>query len=244
MTVGDPSMWSDVFPEDLVPRILDLVWDTWATFPSPAPDEFEVPITRRFKVALKHAKDFRRLPLRIEREPAEDDPATAAELGRLDLKLSPAGSAREEVYFAFECKRLYPIEHGTRRARAAEYVTEGMLRFASGQYAATMRHGGMIGYVLNGRSDDAIAAVEQNFATHGAALRMSKPARFGPSGLRPENTHIRETLHDFPPSRRFRLHHVFLAGRPDAVPDTASPPPPSPPSAPAKKLRKGRDKLH
>jgi hypothetical protein len=215
MILGDPSMWSDLFPEDMVPEILDLVWDTWAEFPPPAPDELEVPLTRRFKTALKHAKDFRRLPLRIEREPAEDDPTTAEELGRIDLKLSPAGSAREEVYFAFECKRLYAIEHGTRRARAAEYVKEGMFRFCTGQYAVSMRHGGMIGYVLNGRCYDAIGAVEKNFTTHVGTLCMSMPARFHPSALRPENDLIRETTHNLKPSRPFRLHHIFLAGSPD-----------------------------
>ncbi len=117
MNVGDPALWSDVFPEYLIPEILDLVWDTWGTLPLPKPDAFEVPLTRRFKVALRSQKNFRKLPLRIERESPEDDQSTAAELGRIDLKFTPAGSANEDVYFAFECKRLYPIEKGVRRAR-------------------------------------------------------------------------------------------------------------------------------
>src|ERR1022692_3404302 len=167
-------MWSDVFPEELIPRIIDLIFDTWHAFPSPKPTDYEVPITRRFKVALKNAKDLRRLPLRIEREPAEDDPTTAAELGRIDLKFSAAGSAREEVYFAFECKRLYPIENGKRRARAAEYITEGMIRFTTGQYSSVMHAGGMIGYVLDGHCEKAIAAVEVNFITYWPAPRIRR----------------------------------------------------------------------
>jgi hypothetical protein len=62
--------------------------------------EHEVRITLRFKAALKQAKNLRQLPVRIEREPAEDDPASGLELGRIDLKLNPAASALEEVYFA------------------------------------------------------------------------------------------------------------------------------------------------
>src|ERR1700730_16608690 len=109
MTLGDTTLWSETFPDHLVPRIIDLVLETWETFPKPAQDDLEVPITRRFKHSLKQAKDYRRLPVRIEREPAEDHPTTGVELGRIDLKFAPAGSAREEVYFAFECKRLNAV---------------------------------------------------------------------------------------------------------------------------------------
>ena len=185
MTVGDASMWSDVFPGELIPRILDLVVETWKTFPLPAPDEKEVPITRRFRGALKHAKDFNRLPLRIERETAEDDFESAVELGRIDLKFTPAVSAREEVYFAFECKRLYPLENGTRRPRASEYVNEGMIRFITDTYSSFMQHGGVIAYVLNGDCELAITAVEQNIANSSVLLKMSTPAGFVRSTLRP-----------------------------------------------------------
>src|SRR5690242_5143049 len=106
MVIGDAEIWADTFPEELVPRLLDLVIATWESFAKPGPSDYEVPITRRFKHALKQAKDLQRLPLRIEREPAEDDPVTGIELGRIDLKFLPAVSALEEVYFAFECKRL------------------------------------------------------------------------------------------------------------------------------------------
>ena len=78
--VGDPGMWSDTFPDHLVPRILDLVMETWEAFEKPAPTDHEVPITRRLRRALKQAKDYKRLPVRIERESAEDDPTTGEEL--------------------------------------------------------------------------------------------------------------------------------------------------------------------
>lgn len=160
---------------------------------------------------LKQAKDYIRLPVRIEREPAEDDPVTAQELGRIDLKFSPVGSALEEVYFAFECKRLNATENGTRRARASEYVTEGMLRFVTGQYAAAMRHGGMIGYVLDGDCDHAIHLLSQNIAKNRTGLRMQDSTDLTESSLRRDNPMIRETSHDLEPARSFRLHHLFLA---------------------------------
>src|SRR5205823_9163345 len=138
----------------------------------------------------------------------EDDPKTGEELGRIDLKFLPAVSAREEVYFAFECKRLNAIEDGHRRTLAPEYVTEGMMRFVTGQYAATMLHGGMIGYVLDGKNADAVRLVERNIASRATELNMAAPATLGRSVLRPDNEMIRETTHLL--GRSFRLHHVFL----------------------------------
>jgi hypothetical protein len=206
--IGDPALWAGTFPEDLVPRLLDLVTETWADFERPGETELEVPITRRFKRALKQAKDYRKLPVRIEREATEDDPDTGKERGRIDLKFLPAVSAREEVYFAFECKRLNAVEDRHRRTLAPEYVTDGMMRFVTGQYAATMLHGGMIGYVLDGRCADAIRLVERNIASRSVELKMEAPAALAKSALGPENDMIRETTHLL--GRSFRLHHVFL----------------------------------
>ena len=211
MIVGDADIWSDTFPEDLVPRVLDLITDTWTSFAHPGPNDLEVPTTRRFKHALKQAKDFNRLPLRLEREPAEDDPQTGEELGRIDLKFLPAISAREEVYLAFECKRLNVIHSGTRRSLAPEYVTEGMMRFVTGKYAGTMRHSGMIGYVLDGRRDDAIRLVGRNVGTRATQLCMATPADLAPSTLRPQAAPVRETTHQPASSRFVLIHHLFLA---------------------------------
>jgi len=160
--VGDPGMWSDTLPDYLIPRILDLITETREAVEKPTPTEHEVPITRRLRRALKQAKDYQRLPVQIERESVEDDPSTGAELGRIDLKFLPAVSALEEVYFAFECKRLNILENGKRRTLAPEYVMEGMMRFVAGKYASVMRHGGMLGYVLDGRCNDAIRLVKNN----------------------------------------------------------------------------------
>ena len=209
--VGDPGMWSDTFPDHLVPRILDLVMETWEAFEKPAPTDHEVPITRRLRRALKQAKDYKRLPVRIERESAEDDPITGEELGCIDLKFLPAMSALEEVYFAFECKRLNILENGKRRTLAPEYVMEGMMRFVTGKYASVMRHGGMLGYVLDGRCNDAIRLVKNNIRKRCDELQLDIDSLLVQSRLRPNNLMIWETGHRL--SRSFLLHHVFLSCR-------------------------------
>lgn len=210
MIIGDTDIWSDTFPDDLVPRVIDLIVDTWGTFEKPGPSDLEVPTTRRFKHALKQAKDFNRLPFRIERELAEDDPATGIELGRIDLKFLPAVSAREEVYLAMECKRLNVVENGVRRTLAPEYVTQGMMRFVTGAYAAAMTQGGMIGYVMDGRGDDARRLIGQNIALRAKELRMKSPAGFLPSRLRPALASVCETCHPRSQMPPFTLHHMFL----------------------------------
>jgi hypothetical protein len=210
MVIGDAEIWSDTFPEDLIPRMLDLIFETWQPFPKPAAADHEVPITRRFKHALKQAKDFRKLPVRIEREPAEDDPKTGKELGRIDLKFLPAVSALEEVYFAFECKRLNVTMNGSRRTLATEYVTEGMMRFVTGQYSSSVRSGGMVGYVLDGKSGEAIIAVEESIARRRTELRMPASTGLERSKLRPDNQVIRQTKHALSTRPGFLLHHIFL----------------------------------
>ena len=210
MIIGDAAIWSDTFPADLIPRMLNLVVETWHPFRKPVTTDHEVPITRRFKHALKQAKDFRRLPVRIEREPAEDDPVTGEELGRIDLKFLPAVSALEEIYFAFECKRLNATIGGSRRTLATEYVTEGVMRFVTGQYSSAVDSGGMIGYILDGEIDGAIGAVGQNIASRRAELRMSASASLEGSGLHPDNPLIQQTDHTLLAQRQFRIHHIFL----------------------------------
>jgi hypothetical protein len=210
MMVGDPRLWQLLFPDALIPQILDLVWETWQRFDKPAEDEREVSITRRFKRALKQEKDYRLLPLRIEREPAEDDPVTGDALGRIDLKLYPAESALEEVYFAFECKRLYARVSGAVRALASEYVSEGMMRFVEGRYASRMQNGGMIGYVLDGNSERARRQVAAAVAASAAKLLLTPGTGLDASLLRPANADILLTSHVGPRAGGFRLHHVFL----------------------------------
>lgn len=225
MTIGVTELWSDVFPGELVPRILDLVWETWPTVgPKPGRGDLEVPITRRLKHALKQAKDYRRLPVRIEREPAEDDPRSGKELGRIDLKFAPAGSALEEVYFAFECKRLNAVEEGRPRTLAPEYVKEGMMRFVTGQYGGAVVQGGMIGYVLDGRCNRAVQLVAKNIEAHRAELKLPGAPGLAASSIRPKIELIRESAHVLSETRTFRLHHIFLGCaiiEPEALNDDA-----------------------
>ncbi|MFI5394012.1 MAG: hypothetical protein ACHQ9S_00640 [Candidatus Binatia bacterium] len=207
---GDPRLWLDSFSPGLIPQIIQLVLTSWDAFEKPGRSEKEVPITRRFRSFLKRRKNaLRELPVRIDRESVEDDPNTGNERGRIDIRFTEGYSCREEVYFAFECKRLnVPTKTGC-RSLAREYVTQGMMRFVTAQYAAGLEHGGMIGYVLDGNVGKAVAAVDHSISTAGRKLKMRAPLRLRESLLIPGRRDVRETSHHLS-DRMFRIQHVFL----------------------------------
>lgn len=62
---GHPGLWSDLFPDHLVPEILELVANSWKNFRKPAPLDLEVPITRRFVEDLRRNKGLQFLPFTI-----------------------------------------------------------------------------------------------------------------------------------------------------------------------------------
>ena len=157
---GDASLWADVFPDGLIPSILELVVKTWQRSEKPLPLEHEVPISRRFREALRRGKDLNELPFTIWPESSETDPNTGKEIGRIDIRFIHGW--RESVYFAFECKRLrIPYDSG-RRSNTGEYVgASGMMRFISGKYGKDLASGGMIGYVMDGDLRAAVPSVKK-----------------------------------------------------------------------------------
>jgi hypothetical protein len=204
--IGEATNWGDLFPTHFLPDIFDLVIEAWERFEKPARGALEPPITRRFRSALIQAKKYKTIPFLIMREDVEDEFESGEELGRKDIAFYP--THHEEVYFAFECKRLNALVGGRIRALASDYVSDGMSRFVTEQYSRFMNHGGMIGYVLDGRCDHAIGLVESNIRSQHEALKIDPPGGFSASTLRPENPLIRETEHKLP--RLFRIHHIFL----------------------------------
>jgi hypothetical protein len=186
-----------------------MVLDVWNVFKDNCDETLEVPITKRFRSHLEQYKDLKMLPIRIDREAIVDDINTESEIGRIDLRLTHG--YRSEVYFAFECKRLNVIDkNGRTSTLAREYVMNGMTRFVGSepQYAIGLKQGGMIGYVMNGKIDGAITAVNKQIKDHYKDLQMKPSKGLNPSSRLTANL-IRESLHHLP-DREFAIHHVFL----------------------------------
>lgn len=204
--------WSDTFPDQLVPEIVDMVISMWEAFTARLSGSLtgnrEDHITQHFRVFLIQHKNARRLPVSIDRESIEDDLSTGKQKGRIDLRLRHGHL--ESVYFAFECKRLNVIKGGRRESLSNDYVKAGMMRFITSKYAATLFQGGMIGYVMDGDVPFAVKAVDSSIGSNCNDLRMTEPCGLGDSTLSPTDDKIKETLHHLG-DRDFTLHHIFLS---------------------------------
>ena len=204
---GNPHLWADIFPDGLVPRIVDLVLESWQTFRKPRPTELEVPITKRFCVHLRARKDRSRAPFTIWTESEELDPESGELLGRIDLRL--VHGHRERVYFALECKRLNVVAKRRRSSLARKYVEEGMTRFITGQYAGGLDKGGMLAYVMDGKTADAIASVKQAIDSRRDSLALKQGTSLSACALRPNARQVKETNH-IPAGSPFVIYHLFV----------------------------------
>jgi len=206
--IGVSSEWSDLI-DPMLPQILGLVIASWQEM-SPAPDEKEDNITIELCRALRQNRTARSLPFQIYTQQVELDPMPGEDLGRLDIVFVPM-VPREDIYFCLESKRLNALVGGQRRALAAEYVQFGMLRFVTGQYSKAVRHGGMVGYVLDGNIPNAMGNVETNIKQKHQELRMVSPGGFSNSTLLKDDARARETEHQRThETGPFRIHHLFM----------------------------------
>ncbi len=207
---GDPQLWLDTFPESQIPEIVQLVLGVWDTFPKTDREEHEVSITRRFRSALIQDKNLRReIPVTIWRESVEDDISSGRELGRIDLRFISAYRAREDVYFAFECKRLNVNSNGKFQSLAGKYIKEGVMRFVVGQYASALNCGGMLAYVMDGNLSSARKAVDAAVRRKCSTLCIAPKTGLCRSALSKFGCQIDETAHTLD-ARNFTIYHLFL----------------------------------
>lgn len=133
----------------------------------------EVPITIHVRKAMRRLKkqlgltnleisgEFELLDL------SNDDPEV---LGRIDIILRFLHQfGIEEAYLGVECKR---VANGASTLNQ-RYVTQGVNRFATGQYAAGHHWGMMLGYVLKLPSAALVAGIDSRIrATYGEGTKL------------------------------------------------------------------------
>ena len=209
--IGDSTEWSDLI-DSILPEVLKLVMESWKQMPTPAPDETEDNITIALCRVLTQNRTARGLMFQIRTQVVELDPTPGANLGRLDIAFIPL-VPREDIYFCLESKRLNVLTNGRLRTYASEYVRLGMQRFVTGQYSRMVRHGGMIGYVLDGNVSIAMTNVEANIRRHHEELRTtSSGALFLQSSVLIGDSRLRETKHQRAlETFVFRIHHMFVS---------------------------------
>jgi len=202
---GDIDLWAKNFPSEYIPAVIRLVLNSWQTFKFTG-DPLEVPMTRSFCAHLRSNRNRSLDLFRIEWEPYEiDDRGNIT--GRIDLKFSQGFD--EKVYFSIECKRLRVIFPSGFDNLASKYVTDGMSRYFNGQYAQGLDRGGMLGYVMDGRTDEAVQDVKKAIESHRVDLRMESDDTIRSSSCL-SSEQVKETAHKYGPNDRFIIHHIFL----------------------------------
>ncbi len=203
---GSVDLWTDTFPEDLLPQLLDLVIKSWATFTQPSPYDLEVPITKKFVVHLRRNQNRSTHLFRIEWEPTVLD-EKGVQKGRIDISFTHGYSPSE--YFSLECKLLNRTDRqGRWFSLAGEYVNEGVMRYVDEKYSGG-ENGGMIGYVMDGDTNKAIKRVNEAIENRKEKLGIEGEAELKRSSIRPECQQTKETRHLIK-NGQFTVHHIFL----------------------------------
>ena len=199
-----------IFPRGFAGEVMNLILDTWQVFSLNPEVRWETRITAVFHKALIAAYVAAGRDWFVNPEDPITDPTFGTESGRNDLRFYPPKHHGQTVFFAVECKRLHVttdsrFTHGTN-----EYVKDGMLRFLDREYSAGLPCGGMLGYVMDNRLDDALASIQEAIKRRRSDLRpKGKRLLRSPSSKVPSYRWSADTFHQRD-NGEFRIHHLLV----------------------------------
>lgn len=207
---GNAEQWQDLL-DSLVPEIVELILGAWQTMPPVAPASKEDPVSLELCRQLRAQRALSELPLTVHTQTVELNEDENVDDGRIDLTFHPLVPS-EEIYFALECKRVNVLQsNGEVRRYFAEYVTQGLTRFVTGQYSRAVRHGGMLAFVLDSDVKTAIDGILRNILEKRDEIALFEE-EIGPSRFAPKNKQLRETTHSRTvEAGNVLVQHFFLA---------------------------------
>ena len=208
MLLGDVASWAAFFVSFDV-RFLERVAAVWsksiATLPAqPKEDTITIslveqlskdPIVRR----ICHWVEFQFEPVGI----ASD--GSKFSKGKIDIAV--LFDWERDRYLAYECKRLNVVHAGRRRSLATPYVTDGMMRFLTEQYAEQLPVGCMLGYVLDGDITFAFHRLVVTIRTHAPLGLIDGPVTLAPV----QTVHRFRTRHNRPAGTEIELRHALIS---------------------------------
>jgi len=208
---GNSREWKqDLFPEEFIPDILELIIASWVIFRKPDRLAREVPISKEFVRVIRAKKNQSEdLPFHVWYELPTIN--TQADDGRVDIFFAYIGTPKEDIYFAFECKRLrIPYAHGLDTNNSDYVGDQGMMCFVTGKYSESVMNAGMIGYVMDGKTEEAIISLGKLIKSKAVDLRLVKDTGLELSSIITDSENVKETRHNLS-KRNFTIHHIFLA---------------------------------
>lgn len=199
MLIGDAEAWVGrfiTFDDRFQDRVAVLWPDCVAVLgPNPVEDKITINLVDRLCVdpVVRRLCHF----VIYQHEPFDLAPdGTKYSKGKIDIAV--LFDWDRERYLAYECKRLNVQSGSGRSSLATAYVTEGMMRFITEQYAKDLPLGCMIGYVMDGDTTFAQKQVSAAIASHPPLALVSGPTARPPLGVHPrfESRHTRLTGQD------------------------------------------------
>jgi len=197
MLVGDIQKWADhfiSFDDRFLKRIVAVWPDCMAVLPEQPKEDN---ITFNLVDLLGNDAVVRRLCHWVEYhfEPS-GRAADGSKYSKGIIDMAVLIDREREHYLAYECKRLNVIHAGNRSSLASAYVTQGMMRFITEQYAEHLPVGCMLGYVLDGDVTFAQMRLAEAIGGHAPLALIDGPAPLAAV----------ETI------KRFRTRHIRPAG--------------------------------
>lgn len=213
MLIGDVKEWVDNF-SSFDDRFLERIAAAWPACMAVLPDQpTEDNITINLVDHLAKDVVVRRLCHWVE---YQFEPfglaADGSKYSKGIIDIAVLFDWDRERYLAYECKRLNVINDGSRSSLATLYVTHGMMRFLSEQYAEQLPVGCMLGYVLDGDVPFANSRIADAIGSH-VPLALAE----GPTTLAAIETIERfRTRHTRQTGSQIEIRHALFS-KPSAV---------------------------
>jgi len=199
----------ELFPLGFAGEVMLLALETWLDFSMNREVRKETRITAVFRDAMIAAYVAAGRSWFITLEDSITDPTFGTELGRNDLRFYPPNHHGQTIFFTIECKRLRVTTASGFRELSDKYVDEGVSRFVNGKYSAYLPCGGMIGYVMDNESANALVSVLAEIKLKAVAVKLRNPdGILSPSRLLDHETSA-DTFHERDDGT-FELHHLLV----------------------------------
>lgn len=210
MLVGDAAAWTTrftTFDERFLERVIE-VWPLCVAVLPGQPEEDAItinlvhhlgkdPVVRR----LCHWIEYQYEPFGLAAD------GSRYSKGKIDL--AALFDRERERYLAYECKRLNVVNAGGRSSLATVYVSQGMMRFITEQYAEELPLGCMLGYVMDGDVAFALSRVDAAIKAHSPLMLQAGPTTTPP--IRGVSRFL--TSHDRHGGAPIEVRHALLSFR-------------------------------
>ena len=204
---GAVSWIAPLFPDEEVPHILHGLQRCLTGLRKEHDKEHENPITKRLFKALRQDAQLRDRPVHADLEVYEDGGDTGIE-GRLDIRFLYFGHGRNPLpCLAIEAKRLHVAFPSGWKSLVSEYVTghQGMMCFITGRYSGQAQCGVMMGFVFDGQTAKARAAVSASIASNAVTLNSRLPGKLDSA---PAFAGVWQSLHSRG-THALTIYHLF-----------------------------------